>query len=259
MHWQHLGDWRLNKGNWVAGPDGDGSHGVCWPDPKAMGARIHLRSCLFSLGCAPHTNLRCVPVDELKSYGIEVMVSMVNTTACIRDFFSLGCAAQTDGAVSQWPLVLGPAAPRVPCAINTTNGAGGGGPEGVACSINWKTLLDEQLLVGNGEEGDKYLPAPQEHTTSYVYDSFNPEARRFVWEQMREGYQKYGIKTFWLDADEPESFLPVAAPGKRFFNDGGWKSDNEVGMGWVQKVRSSLRALQCEWRVTHGCCADVCT
>ena len=163
------------------------------------------------------------------------MVSMVNTTACIRDFFSLGCAAQTDGAVSQWPLVLGPAAPRVPCAINTTNGAGGGGPEGVACSINWKTLLDEQLLVGNGEEGDKYLPAPQEHTTSYVYDSFNPEARRFVWEQMREGYQKYGIKTFWLDADEPESFLPVAAPGKRFFNDGGWKSDNQVGMGWVQK------------------------
>ena len=42
MHWQHLGDWRLNKGNWVAGPDGDGSHGVCWPDPKAMGARIFL-------------------------------------------------------------------------------------------------------------------------------------------------------------------------------------------------------------------------
>jgi alpha-glucosidase (family GH31 glycosyl hydrolase) len=88
-----------------------------------------------------------------------------------------------------------------------------------------------------GEAGEKYLPAPQEKTTSYVYDSFNPEARRFVWAQMREGYQKYGIKTFWLDADEPESFLPVAAPGKRFFNDEGrgWKTDNEVGMGWVQK------------------------
>ena len=70
-----------------------------------------------------------------------------------------------------------------------------------------------------------------------MYDSFNPEARRFVWAQMREGYQKYGIKTFWLDADEPESFLPVAAPGKRFFNDEGrgWVSDNQVGMGWVQK------------------------
>ena len=38
MHWQHLGDWRLNKGNWPkgGGPDGDGTHGVCWPDPKAM-------------------------------------------------------------------------------------------------------------------------------------------------------------------------------------------------------------------------------
>ena len=76
----------------MAGPDGDGSHGVCWPDPKAMGARDRLRACLFSLGCAPHTNLRCVPVDELKSYGIEVMVSMVNTPACIRfsDFFFPG-------------------------------------------------------------------------------------------------------------------------------------------------------------------------
>jgi alpha-D-xyloside xylohydrolase len=95
MHWQHLGDWRLNKGDWVAGPDGDGTHGACWPDPKAM-------------------------VAELKEYGIEVMVSM-------------------------WPLVLGPASPRVPCVINTTNGAGGD-----SCSINWKTLLDEELLVGNG-------------------------------------------------------------------------------------------------------------
>jgi alpha-D-xyloside xylohydrolase len=31
----------------------------------------------------------------------------------------------------------------------------------------------------------------------------NPEARRFVWERVREGYYKLGIRVWWLDACEP--------------------------------------------------------
>lgn len=37
-----------------------------------------------------------------------------------------------------------------------------------------------------------------------IMDPFNPEARKFVFEQMKENYMKYGIKTFWLDEAEPE-------------------------------------------------------
>jgi len=36
------------------------------------------------------------------------------------------------------------------------------------------------------------------------YDATHPEARKFVWEQIREGYYKHGIKVWWLDACEPE-------------------------------------------------------
>ncbi len=32
------------------------------------------------------------------------------------------------------------------------------------------------------------------------YDATNPEARAFIWEQVREHYGQYGIKTWWLDA-----------------------------------------------------------
>ena len=36
------------------------------------------------------------------------------------------------------------------------------------------------------------------------YDSSNPEARRYVWEKVSQGYGRYGIRAFWLDACEPE-------------------------------------------------------
>ncbi|MCP4167198.1 MAG: glycoside hydrolase family 31 protein [Chloroflexi bacterium] len=45
------------------------------------------------------------------------------------------------------------------------------------------------------------LPAPV-----YFCDATNPEARTFFWQQIREGYHRHGIKTFWLDACEPEMY-----------------------------------------------------
>jgi len=36
------------------------------------------------------------------------------------------------------------------------------------------------------------------------YDSTNPEARRYVWDKVTQGYRRYGIRAFWLDACEPE-------------------------------------------------------
>ncbi len=43
-------------------------------------------------------------------------------------------------------------------------------------------------------------------TPARFYDPTNPEARRFVWEQVREGYYRHGIKVWWLDACEPEIY-----------------------------------------------------
>ncbi len=37
-----------------------------------------------------------------------------------------------------------------------------------------------------------------------LYDPTNPAAREFFWQEVREGYYKAGIKSWWLDACEPE-------------------------------------------------------
>ena len=42
------------------------------------------------------------------------------------------------------------------------------------------------------------------HTFVRYYDATNPHARRFLWDQVGEGYGRYGIRAFWLDACEPE-------------------------------------------------------
>jgi alpha-D-xyloside xylohydrolase len=39
----------------------------------------------------------------------------------------------------------------------------------------------------------------------HYYDSTNPEARQYVWDKVREGYYRHGIKVWWLDACEPEA------------------------------------------------------
>jgi alpha-D-xyloside xylohydrolase len=36
------------------------------------------------------------------------------------------------------------------------------------------------------------------------YDPTNPGARRYVWDKIVDGYRRYGIRAFWLDACEPE-------------------------------------------------------
>jgi alpha-D-xyloside xylohydrolase len=40
------------------------------------------------------------------------------------------------------------------------------------------------------------------------YDATHPEARRFIWERVRAGYYRHGIKVWWLDACEPETYPP---------------------------------------------------
>jgi alpha-D-xyloside xylohydrolase len=40
------------------------------------------------------------------------------------------------------------------------------------------------------------------------YDATHPEARRYVWNRVREGYYRHGVRVWWLDACEPEAYPP---------------------------------------------------
>ena len=65
-----------------------------------------------------------------------------------------------------------------------------------------------RALVGNVRGLPLHLPsgtkADDGQTFVRFYDPTNPEARRYIWQKVTEGYRRYGIRAFWLDACEPE-------------------------------------------------------
>jgi len=65
-------------------------------------------------------------------------------------------------------------------------------------------------FVDTGQEGRVYV---------HFYDPTCPEARRFIWEQVREGYYQHGIKVWWLDACEPE-IIPRDPENLRYAGNG---------------------------------------
>ena len=80
--------------------------------------------------------------------------------------------------------------------------------------------MEERGLLMRTERG---IPAgmifqdkrPEGPVFVQYYDATNPEARAFIWEQVNEHYRQYGIKTWWLDACEPEVH-PLAPEHLRF-------------------------------------------
>ncbi len=80
-------------------------------------------------------------------------------------------------------------------------------------------MLQRGLLV-RSERGLPMLVTfldnrPEGPVSSYEYDSTNPEARDFIWKQVNKHYFEVGIKTYWLDACEPELF-PMDPDNLRF-------------------------------------------
>ncbi|MGH2860564.1 MAG: glycoside hydrolase family 31 protein [Solirubrobacteraceae bacterium] len=52
------------------------------------------------------------------------------------------------------------------------------------------------------------------------YDATNPAARDYVWEKISEGYGRYGIHAFWLDACEPEILADKPSGARYHLGDG---------------------------------------
>lgn len=78
-------------------------------------------------------------------------------------------------------------------------------------SRNFKEMQDRGLLIRTerGVSSHSVLTdtkTPGEPVTVYFSDATHPESQTFMWEQIKEGYYNHGIKTFWLDACEPEMY-----------------------------------------------------
>jgi alpha-D-xyloside xylohydrolase len=96
-------------------------------------------------------------------------------------------------------------------------------------SSNYQPMLDAGYLIAS-ERGAPFHAdwpgrgAPRTLPVAF-YDATNPEARRYVWDQLRAGYYESGIKDFWLDACEPEirpghvdNLRLAAGPGPEVLN-----------------------------------------
>ena len=82
-------------------------------------------------------------------------------------------------------------------------------------SEHFAEYRDRGLLVG-ADQGVEFQQTIQDKgmTTPMpvaFYDPTNPETRAFVWDLVRRSYAELGVRTFWLDASEPE--LNPAHPG----------------------------------------------
>jgi alpha-D-xyloside xylohydrolase len=89
-----------------------------------------------------------------------------------------------------------------------------------ALSSNFAAMQARGLLVRTERGFPALLPfrdnRPEGPAYLYFYDATNPEARQFIWEQVREHYYTYGIKHWWLDVCEPE-MQPSDEDNLRFY------------------------------------------
>ena len=96
-------------------------------------------------------------------------------------------------------------------------------------SSNYQTMFDAGYFIATERGALHHADWPDRHASARLpvafYDATNPEAREYVWDQLRANYYKYGIKLFWLDACEPElkpghveNLRLAAGPGREVLN-----------------------------------------
>jgi alpha-D-xyloside xylohydrolase len=96
-------------------------------------------------------------------------------------------------------------------------------------SANYQPMLDAGYLIASESGPPHHADWPDRGSSVRLpvsfYDSSNPGARNYLWEQLRANYYRYGIKVFWLDACEPEikpghvdNLRLVAGPGAEVLN-----------------------------------------
>jgi alpha-D-xyloside xylohydrolase len=74
-------------------------------------------------------------------------------------------------------------------------------------SKNYAELTELGLLAASERGVGVHLPYWDKGSADPVmlsyYDATNPRAREHIWSKAREGYYKYGVRLWWLDACEP--------------------------------------------------------
>ncbi len=109
---------------------------------------------------------------------------------------------------------------------------------GVNCE-NYLEMSQRGLLVRT----ERGVPIFQTFRGSTTYfDATNPEARKFVWEKVKENYYKYGIKMFWLDEAEPE-MRPYDFDNVRYYLGNGLEVSNIYPFMYAKAFYDGMKSI----------------
>lgn len=111
-------------------------------------------------------------------------------------------------------------------------------------SRNYQEMRRRGLLV-RGEQGNPPTKPfrdtrPEGQVDVQWYDATNPEARKYFWQKLKEGYYRYGIKLWWLDACEPD-IHPFHAHNWRYHLGNGAAVTNIYSMLHEQGVYEGMK------------------
>ena len=104
-------------------------------------------------------------------------------------------------------------------------------------SSNFAAMRDHGLLLRN----ERGMPLQNGAAVESFYDATNPAARAYLWEQIRKGYVRHGIRLFWLDTMEPE-LIPLELDNTRFHLGNGAEVAGLYPLGHQQGFHEGLTA-----------------
>jgi alpha-D-xyloside xylohydrolase len=111
-------------------------------------------------------------------------------------------------------------------------------------SANYRVMQERGMLVRNerGAPVQNTSAEPHGSMIQTFYDAMNPEARAFLWEKLRDGYVKHGIRLFWLDTSEPE-LIPLEQENTRYHLGNGLEVAGLYPLCHSQALYEGLRSV----------------
>jgi Glycosyl hydrolases family 31 len=165
-----------------------------------------------------HLSMNYTHIQKGYLYGLGEHHYAQNLTLPYHDFYlplAFSSAAPTNGDIT------------IPWYVHTA-GYGSFNVQNDA-EISWTASATHQLdvwitTIPKDANGSSLITSDN----LYIHDQYNPMTRQFISDKIKWHYYDYGIKVYWLDADEPER----SKPGQQWWYG---RHGDEIAMVWTRE------------------------
>ena len=160
--------------------------------------------------------LRYRTQDELMEVAREYKSRGLPLSVIVADFFHWTLMGEWKFDTENWPDVSGMVKELGEMGVKLMVSVW---PTVNQLSENYVEMKSKGYLIGSEHGDDSHTQfmdhRPEGPMHMFYYDATNPDAQRYVWGKAKEGYYNHGIKTWWLDACEPEIY-PMSPENLRY-------------------------------------------